>query len=131
MTIRRPAWFRRARSRAGLACGAACVTLLAPLVAAADAAGNWEHGPHAMWGGGWGGMAFGFLMMIAFVAAIVVMVVLVVRALGGAARSGPARTTPPGKTPLDILEERFANGEIDRQDFEERRRVLGDRSNSA
>ncbi len=81
--------------------------------------------------GGWGGMAFGFLMMIAFVAAIVVMVVLVVRALGGAARSGPARTTPPEKTPLDILEERFASGEIDRQDFEERRRVLGDRSNSA
>jgi putative membrane protein len=33
---------------------------------------------------------------------------------------------PPGRTPLDILRERFARGEIDKQEFEERRRVLGD-----
>ena len=128
MTTRRPAWFRRARSRAGLVCAAACTTLLVPLAAAADATGNWDHGAHPMWGGGWGGMAFGFLMMIAFVAAIVVVVVLVMRALGGGGRGGSARTTQPGKTPLDILEERFARGEIDAQEFEERRRVLGERS---
>jgi putative membrane protein len=101
--------------------------LLVPLAAAADATGNWDHGGHPMWGGGWGGMAFGFLMMIAFVAAIVVVVVLVMRALGGG-HGGPGRTTPTGKTPLDILEERFARGEIDAQEFEERRRVLGEGS---
>ncbi len=128
MMTRRPAWFRRARSRAGVACSAACATLLVPLAAAADATGNWDHGAHSMWGGGWGGMAFGFLMMIAFVAAIVVTVVLVVRAFGGGGHGGPARTAPPGKTPLDILEERFARGEIDAQEFEERRRVLGEGS---
>jgi putative membrane protein len=32
----------------------------------------------------------------------------------------------PGRTPLDILRERFARGEIDKDEFEERRRVLGD-----
>ena len=127
MTTRRPTWFRHASSRAGLVCAAACATLLVPLTAAADATGNWDHGPHAMWGGGWGGMAFGFLMMIAFVAAIVVVVVLVMRALGSG-HGGSARTTQPGKTPLDILEERFARGEIDAQEFEERRRVLGEGS---
>ncbi len=126
MTTRRPAWFRRVRNRACLVCAAAGATLLVPLAAAADATGNWDHGAHSMWGG-WGGMAFGFLMMIAFVAAIVVTVVLVVRAFGGG-HGGPARTTPAGKTPLDILEERFARGEIDAQEFEERRRVLGEGS---
>ncbi len=128
MTTRRPAWVGHAHRRAGLASAAACATLLVPLAAAADAAGNWDHGSHMMWGGGWGGMAFGFLIMIAFVAAIVVTVVLVLRAFGGGGHGGPARTTQPGKTPLDVLEERFARGEIDAQEFEERRRVLGERS---
>ena len=80
------------------------------------------YGPHMMWGG-WYGMFFGPLMMIIFIAVVVALVVLVVRWLGGA---GHAPTMPPGKTPLDILKERFAKGEIDKEEFEERRRVLGD-----
>ena len=81
------------------------------------------YGPH-MWGGGWW-MFFGPLMMILFIAAIVVVVVLVVRWLGGTGHSG-ALYPPPGKTPLDILKERFAHGEIDKDEFEERRRALGE-----
>ncbi len=79
--------------------------------------------PH-MWGDGWGWgsmMIFGPLMMILFIALIVVIVVLAVRWLGG---TGPAARA--GRTPLDILKERFARGEIDKAEFEERRRALGE-----
>jgi putative membrane protein len=44
--------------------------------------------------------------------------------------AGPSQGTlqqgPPARTPLDVLRERFARGEIDKDEFEERRRVLGD-----
>ena len=35
------------------------------------------------------------------------------------------RAAPPARTPHDILQERFASGEIDAEEFEERKRVLG------
>jgi putative membrane protein len=39
---------------------------------------------------------------------------------------GPHMMDPPGRTALDILKERFARGEIDKNEFEERRRVIGE-----
>ncbi len=83
--------------------------------------GERYYGPH-MWGDG-GHMFFGPLMMILFVAVIVVLVVLVIRWIGGGHSHAPA---PTSRTPLDILRDRFARGEIDAAEFEERRRVLGD-----
>ena len=52
----------------------------------------------------------------------VAAVVLLMRWLGAGAHAA----TPAGKNALDILEERFARGEIDKDEFEERRRVLSD-----
>jgi len=85
--------------------------------------GGPPYGPH-MWNSGpW--MFLGPLMMIVFIAAIVVVAVLAVRWLGGPGH-GTVQHPPVGRTPLDILKERFARGEIDKEEFEERRRVLGE-----
>ena len=67
-------------------------------------------------------MIFGPLFMILVLAAVIAVVVLLVRWAGGPWQQTP----PPSRTPLDILKERFACGEIDKDEFEERRRVLGD-----
>jgi putative membrane protein len=74
------------------------------------------------WGMPWYGMVFGPIMMIAVLAAIIAVVVLLVRWLGGS--SMLLSSHPPGKTPLDILKERFARGEIDKAEYEERKRTL-------
>ena len=78
------------------------------------------------WNNGGYGIFFGPLLMILILAATIAAIVLLVQWLI-AAQQGirPASLTSPVQTPLDILKERFAKGEIDRQEFEERRRVLG------
>ncbi|MGE5271579.1 MAG: SHOCT domain-containing protein [Thiohalocapsa sp.] len=91
---------------------------------------NW--GPHMMWGWGWSGMVFGPLFMILTLAVLIAAAVFIARFLGGPWHAGPwSGTAPPhypasGGTPLDILKERFARGEIDQKEFEDRRRVLAD-----
>lgn len=63
------------------------------------------------------------LLPILFVIAIVLGIFLLVRALqgGGRRRHERGRESPD---PFGILEERFARGEIDAQELEERRRAL-------
>ena len=80
-------------------------------------------GPY-MWHGEWHAWFFGSLMMIAALVVAVVLIVLLIRWLGGGQAIG--HHTAAARTPLDILRERFAKGEIDKEEFEERRRLLRD-----
>jgi len=69
-------------------------------------------------GGGWG-MGFGGPLMILFwIAVIAGVVVLVKFVLDQSSRS--ARD----KSPLQILQERYARGEINREEYEQKRREL-------
>jgi len=70
-------------------------------------------------GFGGGGMGFG---MLAFWVLIVAVLVVVVR--GFDARSKEGETRVRDNTPLDILRERYARGEIDKTVFEAMRREL-------
>ncbi|OYX41296.1 MAG: hypothetical protein B7Z02_16255 [Rhodobacterales bacterium 32-67-9] len=90
-------------------------------------ADRYGYGPGMMgWGGGYG-MFFGPLFMILILAVVVAAVVIVLQGRGGSWLGGsPPHGMPPGRTPIDILKERFAKGEIDKAEFEERRHVLGE-----
>lgn len=93
---------------------------LSSLPAWAQQEGRYYH--DHMWGGGWHAWVFGPLMMILLIVLVVVAVVVTMRWLGDGHRGGSAG--PATKTPVDILNERFARGEIDKEEFEERRKIL-------
>ena len=96
------------RTRPSVGANWASWDVAAPIgVAAGPALADQAHEAFAhpmLWGAwGWAGMILGPLLMIAVLAAVVTVAVLLVRRMGGAPATGPA---PPGKTPLDILNER-------------------------
>ena len=65
--------------------------------------------------GGWGGMGVG---MVLFWGVVIALIVLAVRSMGGgAAKEGD-------QTPLQILKERYARGEIGQDEFEQKKRDL-------
>ena len=104
---------------------APCLALLgSPTAAWAQQQGPQNYGPH-MWDGGWHGWFFGPITMIVCMAMAVVVVVLLMRWLRGSGH-GAVSHAPSGKVPLEILKERFARDEIDKEEFEERRRILGE-----
>ncbi len=103
----------------GLAVGFALVS--APAMALAQQ-GRPNYGDH-MWGSGWGGWFFGPLRMIFGLVLMVGAGVLVLRGLGVTEKPG-RRSGKPGPDAMDLLRERFAKGEIDNAEFEERRALL-------
>ena len=82
--------------------------------------GPWRMHDWMGWGSGWGGMIFGPLMMIAWLAVLVAVVVWIVRWLGG----GGAGGVKPERTAREILDERYARGDIDREEYLRRRQDI-------
>ena len=96
---------------------------VASLPAVAQTTGDRPDYGHYGWDWGWGHMMFGSLMMILFWGGIILAIVLAVRWLGGATSHSAAPPTSR-KSDLDIVQDRFARGEIDMDEFEERKRLL-------
>lgn len=69
-------------------------------------------------GGGWH-MGFGWFFMVLPIVLLVAVFAVLGGKLGG--NSGSER---PSKTAREILDERFARGEIDRDEYEMRRKAL-------
>jgi len=85
---------------------------------AQERAYEWGWGMHPMWGvwGAWGvAMA---VMMLLFWGVVIVGIVLGIRWLVGQGR-GPQRDTA-----IDILRQRYARGEITREEFDSMKRDL-------
>jgi putative membrane protein len=70
--------------------------------------------------GGWWGFGMMFISLL-FLTLIVVGAVLVARSFS---RPEQPPKASQGSRALDILDERFAHGEIDRSEYEERRNAL-------
>ena len=66
---------------------------------------------------GWGGTVF----QILFLVVIIIAVVWAIRYFTGQRQIG---STPGGDSALDILKRRYANGEIDKQEFEQKKKDL-------
>ena len=77
------------------------------------------HGNNWNWGMGMGmGMGWWWIIGLIIVIAIVWMVVK------GMNQANSPNRQSDGKSALDILKERYARGEIDKQEFEERKKGL-------
>jgi putative membrane protein len=72
-------------------------------------------------------MGFGILLMLLFWALVILGIVAVVRWLSSESqgrRERAAGAPPRAQTPLEIVRERYARGEIDRDEYEQKRRDL-------
>jgi putative membrane protein len=69
-----------------------------------------------MWGFGWWGMMFFWIIVI-------IGVVFLVKWLVEQGRTD-RKTSESGESPLDILKKRYAKGEIDKEEFEQKKKDL-------
>ena len=87
----------------------------------------WEHGSD--WGvmGDWGGTWWrpsGMIIWLLLLVGILVAIVWLVRSISGG--RGPDPFPPRRPAGLDILEERYARGEIDRDEYLQKKRDLSE-----
>lgn len=72
---------------------------------------------------GWWGMGFGPMFMLLFFGVLIFGLVTLIRWLS--AESSPPRARE--KTAVEMVQERYARGEMDRQEYEQKMQDLGSR----
>lgn len=84
---------------------------------------GWGMGP-GMMGWGYGTGWLGMIIMAAFWIAVIVGIVFLIRWLVISTRTG-GHVTRSEDSPLEILKRRYARGEINKQEYEEKKKDLG------
>ena len=90
--------------------------LLSPAIAQSGGYRNWHMGQSMM--GGWGMGWFGMIFMLLFWVLIVAGIVFLIRWLVQSMDSRKQSNVGTGSQAMDILKERYAKGEISRDEFE-------------
>jgi putative membrane protein len=85
-----------------------------------DRYGGYGMGPGMM--GGYGGWFMG-IVNIVFWVAVIIGVVYLIKFISSSSKQSP-HETKKGDSALDILKERYAKGEINREEFEEKKKIL-------
>ncbi len=76
----------------------------------------WGYMGNYNWDGGWAWMGLGMIGMLLFWILLIVAIMALAKSMWGPGKE---------KTPLDILKERYARGEIEREEFEQKKGDLG------
>ena len=84
--------------------------------------GRWAMGQHGMMGGGIMGGGMGIVMIIFWIVLIAAVVLLFSGAINGL--RGTKQNREDVSNPLEILKQRYARGEIDKVEYEGKRRDL-------
>lgn len=114
----------------GLVAGAFSYLLSAVFVQAIAAPlkdSGFHHGPGMMWGSGWSGgmwMMVSFFVMFVLVTGAIFLIIMLISSSKRFSNLGAKNAPDKSGTALEILRERFAKGEIEAKEFEEKRRVL-------
>ncbi|MEJ2376538.1 MAG: SHOCT domain-containing protein [Pseudolabrys sp.] len=85
------------------------------------------------WGmmGGWGGYGgygygiFGMIIWVIILIAVVALVIWLVRSLVSPGMHHGPHAMPPRSSGLDILEERYARGDINREEYLQKKKDMG------
>lgn len=88
--------------------------------ASAQRYGPWHPGMMDGWGMGW----FGGVFMLVIWILVVVGLIFLIKWLVQSTRDVPAGKSSPTSRALHILEERYARGEIDKQEFLDKKKDL-------
>jgi len=91
------------------------------------AQGGWGYGMGPGMMGGYGGYGMGYgpiglLLVIIVIAAVVIGIIALIRSAGTGTRQHGSASQEDDAT--EILRKRFAKGEIDKEEFEERKKAL-------
>lgn len=81
-------------------------------------------GPGGMMGYGYGMSWMGGVFMMIFWIAVIVAIIFLIRWLFVSSRTTAHGPSHGGETALDILRKRYARGEIDKLEFEEKKKDL-------